>query len=428
MANVIDAEVTAPQYKIMSSPKRFKIVNAGRRFGKSFLSGYMMLIKALSKPNAIIWYIAPTLPMGRKIMWDGWLDEHLPKQYIDKKNEQMMTVRFKNGSRIYILSATDIDSLRGTGIDLMIIDEAAMIENNEFWQTIRPNLADGHRDGECLIISTPKGYNWFYDLFVKAETDPTLKDTWDAFQFTTIDGGNVPPEEIERSKKEMTEKMFQQEYYASFETLSNRIYYNYNRDLNGLTKDDCEEWFGKGGEIHVGIDFNVNPMTAAIFAECKDAGGRPIAICFDEIVEPNSDTQNLCEHIKKKYPKCEIYAYPDPTCRKRQTNGVAGKTDKDIIESNGIKVRVPHAPYATKDKFNCVNLNLCNAAGLRNIFVVKENCPKLVKALEGYTYNDNGDPDKSSGLDHISDAFAYYVNFQFPSKSKAIRRPKLLGV
>lgn len=425
--SLINAEVTPPQYQIMSSPKRFKIVNAGRRFGKSFLSGYLMLIKALSKPNAIIWYIAPTLPMARKIMWDGWLEEHVPKQYIEKSNSQMMTIKFKNGSRIYCLSATDIDSLRGTGIDLMIIDEAAMIENNEFWQTIRPNLADGHRDGECLIISTPKGYNWFYDLFMKAKSDPALRDLWDTFQFTTIDGGNVPLEEIELSKKEMTAKMFQQEYYASFETMSNRIYYNFDRSLNVIEKDECEEWFGKSGEIHVGIDFNVNPMTAAIFAECKD-NGRNIAICFDEIVEPNSDTQHLCDTLKRRYPHCDIYAYPDPTCRKRQTNASAGQTDMSIIQNSGIHVRVPHAPYASKDKWNTVNTALANAKGERSIFLVRDACPHLVKAWEGYVYKDSGEPDKSGGLDHISDAAAYYINYEFPAKSRRITKPKLLGV
>lgn len=416
--------ISEPQGKIMTSQKRFRIVNAGRRFGKSFLSGYEILMQCVNKPGSVVWYIAPTLPMARKIMWDGWLSKYVPNEYLNKSNQQMMTMQFKNGSMLYLLSATDKDSLRGTGIDLMIIDEAAMITDNDFWNTIRPNLSDKHHDGRCLLISTPKGYNWFYDLFQKAKKD---NEEWDCFQYTTIDGGNVTKEELDDARRDMSKKMFNQEFMASFETMSNRIYYNYDRDINGITKDDCEEWFGKSGEIHVGIDFNVNPMTAAIFAEFMDNGIKK-AVCFDEIVEPNSDTDHLCKTLKKRYSHCEIYAYPDPTCRKRQTNALAGVTDKAIIESNGIKVRVPHAPYASKDKWNTVNAAMCSADGTRRVFVVRESCRELTKALEGYTFNSNGDPDKSSGLDHISDAAAYYINFEFPSRNKSIKKPQLLGV
>lgn len=416
--------VTKAQAAIMASKKRFRIVNAGRRFGKSFLSGYEMLAQALNRPDSIIWYIAPTLPMGRKIMWDGWLSRNVPKEYIEKCNQQMMTMRFKNGSMIYVLTADDPDSLRGTGIDLMVIDEAAMITSQDFWETIRPNLADKHHDGRCLIISTPKGYNWFYDRFQEAKTDPS----WDYFQYTTIEGENVDKEEIEEARRTMTKKMFEQEFMASFETMTNRIYYNFDRDLNSC---DAESWFGKGGDVHVGIDFNVNPMTAAIFVETKDRKGEDIAIEFDEVVEPNSDTQHLSDTLKSKFPNCSIIVYPDPTCHKRQTNAVAGMTDYDILVRNGFEVRVPSYPYATKDKFNCVNKNFCDAAGYRRLFVVKDACPNSRKALEGYTYKEttgSSEPDKSGGLDHISDAFAYYVNYEFPARERKIQRPAILGV
>ena len=430
----IQIHVTPPQGKIMSCNKRFRVVNAGRRFGKSYLAGYEMLTMCINKPGAVVWYVAPSLPTARKVMWNGWIKavdqttgiKHIPEQYIKKMNEQMMTIEFKNGSMLYLLSASEPDNLRGSGVDLIVFDEAAFMPDGT-WEIIRPTLSDRYHAGKALFISTPSGFNWFYDLYNRCK-DKHYRDSWECFQFTTLEGGNVTKEELEEARRTMSAKMFNQEYMASFETLSNRIYYNYNRDENSVLEEDCEDWFGKSGDIHVGIDFNVNPMTAAIFAECKDHNGRKISICFNEIVEPNSDTQHLCETLKRKYRNCDIYAYPDPTCRKRQTNGVAGRTDKDIIENNGIHVRVPHAPYATKDKFNTVNTALENAKGEHSIFIVREDCPQLTKAWEGYTYNKNGEPDKTSGLDHISDAAAYYINYQFPAKSKRIRRPQLLGV
>lgn len=415
--------ITRPQAKIMSSRKRFRIVNAGRRFGKSFLAGYEMLAQALNKPGSVIWYIAPTLPMGRKIMWDGWLEKNVPKEYIAKCNQQMMVMRFKNGSIIYVLTADDPDSLRGTGIDLMVIDEAAMITAQDFWETIRPNLADKHHDGRCLIISTPKGYNWFYDRFQAAKESPD----WDYFQFTTIEGGNVDPSEIEDARKTMSKKMFDQEFLASFETMSNRIYYNYDRVENAT---EGEDWFGVEGDVHVGIDFNVNPMTAAIFAITRNEKHEEIAVEFDEIVEPNSDTQDLSNQLKARFPRCTIYAYPDPTCHKRQTNAIGGISDYDILVKNGFIVCCPPSWYGSKDKWNCVNTALCNAAGERHIFIKNGACPSSKKALEGYCYKESNktEPDKSSGLDHISDAFAYFVNYKFPMQDKTVSRPSVLGV
>lgn len=422
--------ISKPQAAIMGSQKRFRIVNAGRRFGKSFLAGYEMLAQAVNKPDSVIWYIAPTLPMARKIMWDDWLVKHVPKEYVEKCNQQMMTMRFKNGSMLYCLTADDPDSLRGTGIDLMIIDEAAMIKAQDFWETIRPNLADAHHDGRCLVISTPKGYNWFYDLFMKARDDPDWQKNWDTFQYTTIDGGNVSPEEIEEAKSTMSKKMFEQEFLASFETMSNRVYYNFDRDLNSC---EDEDWFGKEGDVHVGIDFNVNPMTACCFVEkTVKIKGRPerISIQFDEIVDKNSDTQQLADILNERFKGCTIYAYPDPTCHKRQTNAVGGVTDYDILEKAGFIMCVPSKTYASKDKWNTVNTACCDASDVRRVFIVKNKCHQTRKSLEGYVYKESNktEPDKSSGLDHISDAFAYYVNYRLPMKAKKLHRPGVLGV
>lgn len=425
---VMKLTVTEPQGRIMTCGKRNRIVNAGRRFGKSFFSGYEMMMQAVNFPGSEIMYVAPTLPMARDIMWRGWLKKHVPDIYIEKKNEQMMIMEFKNGSVIQLKSADNEDSLRGTALDLLVLDEAAMYKNGDLlWETISINLSD--HMGRALIISTPKGYNWFYDLYQKAKYDPEYKDEWEAFQFTTLEGGNVRPEEIERKRRTMTKKMFDQEFNASFETMSNRIYYNFDRDLNSC---DMADWYGaEGTEIHVGIDFNVNPMTATFWAKDRDARHEEIAVCFDEICEPNSDTQELANMIKKRYPNRQIICYPDPTCRKRQTNAVGGVSDMDILIKNGFDVYVPHAPYATKDKFNTVNTRLCDAEGHRHLFIVKDTCPHLRKSWEGYTYKETqgtSEPDKSGGLDHISDAAAYFINYAYPLRSRGISRPDVQGV
>ena len=420
--------ITPAQAKIMACPKKYRIVNAGRRFGKSFLSGYEMLAQCVNHPGSVVMYIAPTLPMGRDIMWNGWIKKpgHIPDMYVAKKNEQQMSILFKNGSTLQIKTADDPDSLRGTGLDLAVVDEAAMIRDSGFWETIKPNLADKWHSGRALLISTPKGFNWFYDLFQKAKSDPDYRDEWEAFQFTSVEGGNIDPKFLEKERRTMTKKMFEQEYCASFETMSNRVYYNFDRTLNSV---EPEDWYGKGGDLYVGIDFNVNPMTAACAVMEKD-GGRDVLTFFDEVVDRNSDTQALADILKQKFPGCAVRCYPDPTCRKRQTNAVGGVTDMDILKKNGFEVFVPHAPYATRDKFNCVNTRLCDADGSRAVRIVSGTCPELRKAWEGYTYRDStkSEPDKTGGLDHISDAAAYLINYVLPLRDKTITKPAVYGV
>lgn len=408
--------LSKPQQKIFMSPKRYKIVNAGRRFGKSFLSGYEILRQVTKKAGSIIWYVAPTWDMAKKIMWDDWLPKHVPREWLAcDPNKVDHTYTFVNGSILYVLSADNPDHLRGSGVDLVILDECAFMKDGT-WDIISPVLSDKYHNGKSLLISTPKGYNWFYEQFNNAKS----LSNWDCFQFTSIEGGNIPEEEIEDKKRTMSKKMFNQEYLASFETLSNRVYEMYDVIKNHCDTED--DW--RFGDIHVGIDFNVNPMTAVFFKIIKGS-----LYIFDEIAEPNSNTQWLCGEIKHRYPKAEVFAYPDPTCRKRQTNAAAGETDYNILRKNGFHVLVPHAPYPSRDKFNSVNSALCNANDECHVFIDELKCPNLKKAWLGYCYLDNGeDTDKRSGLDHISDAAAYGIVYRMPIVSGwGLNRPRVFG-
>ena len=408
--------LTKPQSTIFLSQKRFKIVNAGRRFGKTWLSGAFIMNKCINSDKKIVIYIAPTLVMARNLMWDTWIKEHIPEEYILHKNEQFMVLTFKNGSKFYCLSAEHPDRLRGLTADLLIIDECAMIDNG-FYDVVRPIIADKHHDGEALYISTPKGYNWFYDLYCKGLENPL---TWDCFEYTTLDGGNVTDEEFEESKKEMSPKMFAQEYLASFETVSNRVYDQFDRIANSC---DFDTNWGLS-DIHVGMDFNVNPMTAAIAV-----WERGSLYFFDEIVENGSNTQGMCDMIKKKYPGCTVFCYPDPTGHRGQTNAPVGQTDFSIIKKNGFILCAPSRPYPSKDKWNSVNAALNNAKGEHHVFVAKNKCNHLRKAWEGYAFKENGEPDKSSGLDHISDAAAYLICYKLPfNGGRKISRPRVVGI
>jgi len=413
----IPFRLSKPQYKILRDPHRFKIVNAGRRFGKTYVSGSMIL-EQISIPKSKVWYVAPTWNIAKEVMWDDWLPNNIPQEWLaEPPNKMDKTYKFINGSILYIKTAEIPEHLRGSSLNLVVMDECAFIKDDA-WEIVSPALAD--KQGKAILISTPKGYNWFYDLYQRARENPKV---WATFQFTTLEGGNVKPEEIELQKEQMSPKMFAQEYLASFENLASRVYDMYDRLENG-----CElnpDW-GKGNcDVHVGIDFNVNPMTAAIAVKDRDN-----IIFFDEIVEPNSNTQVLCNAIRKRFPYADIFAYPDPTCRKRQTSAAVGETDYEILRRNRFHVLCPKAPYSSRDKFNAVNTAFLNAKGERHAFVVTGNrCTNLKKALNGYCYRKDGeDTDKSGGLDHISDAAAYLLCYLKPIKrSWGLNRPRVYG-
>ena len=417
-AEIKTLDLTPPQTEIFMCKSRFRCVNAGRRFGKTFLAKAECVNVVVNKDKKKVVYIAPTAEMARDLMWNELVD-FFPEEYIKRKNEQLMYMKLINGSEIHCLSGDKPDRLVGKKADLLIVDECALIDNSDgFFEKLRPILSDKYVEGRALFISTPRGFNWFYDLYCN-EQDELKAKSWKSFQFTTIEGGNVTEEEIEEARRDMSPKMFAQEYLASFECITNRVYENYDRKLNECELD--ENW--GLADIHIGMDFNVNPMTAAISVfENNEVD------FFDEIVEKNSNTQGICDSIKKRYPKATVFVYPDPTGNKRQTNAPVGQTDFDILRKNGFIVCTPPHPYPTKDKFNTCNAALCNAKGERRVRVAKGRCPHLKKAWEGYSYKDNGDTDKSTGLDHISDAAAYLICYKLPySGQKKIRKPTVYG-
>lgn len=430
MKTDINFTLTKPQSEIYLSKKRFRCVVAGRRFGKTF-DAFIEIWSAATSQHAkdkgglTIWYVAPTADQARRLMWTDFLknESFVPPEYIKRSDNRRMILELKNGSIIYVLSGEEPDHLRGSSLDLLVLDECAFMKK-DVWTTIYPALTDKYCDGKALLISSPDGYNWFYDIYTQAQ-QPDRADEWDCFHFTTAEGGNVPEKEIEMARKTLPYKEFMREYMASFENMSSRVYEGYDKIEN-----ECDSSVGfDADEIHVGMDFNVNPMTAAIAVITPDKEGGKKIYFFDEIVEKMSNTAHIAKTIKNRYPKATVYVYPDPTGNKNQTNAPVGQTDMQILKDNGFIVCSPRSHYSVKDKINTVNAAFTNAAGEHRVFVARKSCPALVKALDGYSYKENGDFDKSTGLDHISDAMAYLVCYRMPFLKKGmIFRPKVFGV
>ena len=426
----IEYTLSEAQQTIALCDKRFRLACTGRRFGKTFLAYEEMFRMATSKEATAkggynIWYVANTSDNARRIMWASFLtqEKYVPSAYIAKKHEQRMILTFKNGSTISVFSAEEPDSLRGSSIDFLVMDECGFCKKSA-WTTIYPALTDKYCEGKALLISSPDGYNWFWEIY---NEHIGKDDDWGIFHYTTLEGGNVSEEEIEHAKKEMSLKEFRKEYLASFETMADRIYENYDKDLNDIPEEEIDPTWGES-DIHVGMDFNVRPMTAAISVDEFDKEGNETISFFDEIVTSGfSNTQQMCDKIKSKYPKATVYVYPDPTGNKHQPSAPIGVTDMTILRDNGFIVCAPRAPYASKDKWNTVNTAMCTADGKRRVRVSRTRCPHLSDSLNGFVFKENGDPDKSQGFDHITDAMAYEICYKLPIKRSVLYRPRLYG-
>ena len=391
------------QTKIVEAPQRFKVVIAGRRFGKTHLSIRELCYNA-RLPDRTIWYVAPTYRQAKMITWKKLRNKLNDLKWAKKINETELSIELKNGSTISLKGADNYDSLRGIGLDFLVIDEFADVDAEAWYETLRPTLAD--KQGGALFIGTPKGMNWAHDLYTMFEDYP---DEWASFQYTTIEGGNVKPEEVEAARRSLDERTFRQEFEATFETFSGRVFYAFDRKHNLLqyTPPDALP------ELHIGMDFNVD-NNSCVIAVKPNAN---VLHVIDEIKLMGSNTDEMVQEIRNRYPQHKVTVYPDPAGSQRKTSA-GGRTDHTILRAAGFTVKAPHGHNAIRDGVNAVNAKLRNSAGITSLFFD----PKVkyaIECLEKHTYKEGTSiPDKDSGFDHMNDALRYMVDYLFP-----IRQP-----
>ena len=199
--------LNAGQAEVSASPARFRVVIAGRRWGKTYLA-IRELARVCRLPNRRAFYVAPTYRQAKQIVWDQLKYRLMDLNWTRNINESDLTITLKNGSKISLRGADNPDSLRGVGLDAIIMDEFAMIDQRTWTEVLRPTLSD--RSGSAMFISTPMGQaNWAYDLFTRG-LDPT-EQHWQSFQYTTLSGGNVSEDEIAQAQQDLDARTFKQD-------------------------------------------------------------------------------------------------------------------------------------------------------------------------------------------------------------------------
>ena len=214
----LDVKLHPAQLEIFNSDKRFKVVSAGRRFGKSRLAAWILIIKALQSTEKDVFYIGPTFQQSKDIMWNMLKELLHGTELIEQTHENTATMTLTNGRRISLKGSDRPDTLRGVGLAYVVLDEYASMKVEVWEQIIRPTLADVK--GGALFIGTPAGKNHFYELFLDAEKD----EDWDTFQFNSTDNPLIDPEEVAVARRTMSTQAFRQEFEASFVSFTGGIF------------------------------------------------------------------------------------------------------------------------------------------------------------------------------------------------------------
>jgi len=273
------------QKEVHADTNRFKVLNWGRRTGKSTLAIHETLKQAMKKQGRY-WVISPTYKQSKNIYWRSLVNQ-IPKELIAKRNESEIFLELINGSYIELKGADQPDSLRGAGIQGVVLDEYAFMKPSVWEEIIRPMLIDSK--GWAIFISTPNGFNHFYDIAEQAKE----KDGWNYYHATTYDNPYIDPAELDEERKHTDADTFAQEYLGEFKKVKGLVYPSFDRNVHVISHKDLPE----EGTHYLGIDFGYTNPTAAIFAVVDYDNNWFI---YDEVYQSGLTTQQAADTIKRR--------------------------------------------------------------------------------------------------------------------------------
>lgn len=409
--------LTDPQSQVANSPVRMRCLVSGRRFGKTTLA-LRELAKFASQPKRRIFFCAPTYRQAKAVAWEPLKEKLIAQRWVSKVNESDLTITLTNKSTISIRGTDNFDSLRGVGLHFLVMDEFSDCHPDAWDRVLRPTLSD--TAGHALFLGTPRGRNHLYSHYMKGQ-DPEEPD-WASWQFTTLQGGNVPPEEIDAARRELSEDVFDAEYNASFITFAGRVYHTFD------ARTHCAPLsYRPYAPLILSMDWNVEPGVCCVMQEQELPNGILGTGVIGEIWIPrNSTTPAVCRKIAQDWGEHfgPVKVYGDATGGARGSARVQG-SDIDLVKNELIPVfrekisfHFPRANPFERSRVNALNSRMKSASGEIRLMVDPVKAPHVVTDLEGVQLLEggSGEIDKKANpmLTHISDALGYYVAAEFP--------------
>jgi hypothetical protein len=404
------------QLEIHSSKARFRVAATGRQFGKSTLAINEIASFAWNNRATRSWFISPTYSQAK--------DQYrrlvllLPPEVIARMSESELRMELINESVIEFKSGEVRENLRGATLHFVGIDEVRE-QHRDLWPVlIRPMLTT--TKGKAIFLSSCNGFDYFYDLFHKADTDAD----WESFHAPSTANPLFTQEELASARSEMSEEFFAQEIMAEFRDIgSGTCYVSFKVARNVVSSNPFAEpgmLYSPHLPIVVGMDFNLNPMSWVLGQQNKNH-----MHWEDELILPRTHTEEAANALVQKvmHHPSGLILIGDASGKAGQRAAHAGQSDYDVIKNvlrrNGItwQDRTPDANPGIKDRVNTANSALCSAGGeVRMTFnarmktTIKDFQRRSWKQGATNLAFDNSDPE----IGHASDAATYPVCVLMP--------------
>ena len=380
-------------------------VSAGYGAGKTRALAAKTLFMAAANQGFIGCIMEPTGPLIRDIWmndFEQFLEEYevpytfraspLPEYilHLPKADTKILCRSFENWSRII-----------GLNLAYVLADEIDTV-NPTTCQRAFPKILGRLRSGnvrQFAAASTPEGFRWMWQTFGSEEAQ--LREDRRLIKMKTSDNPYLPADFIQRLEANYDPSLLQAYLNGEFTNLTaGQVYDRFNRKIHISDKKyDFED-----EPLRIGIDFNIGNMSSVIGVRVGDK-----LIIIDEITKAH-DTDSLAKEVLRRYPNRRIFVYPDSSGGNRSTN--AAQTDISILESYGFTNQSPKANPPIRDRVSSVQALLENGQGKVRLEIAS-CCKRLIECLELQSYNENGDPDKEGGYDHVNDALGYLVWREF---------------
>lgn len=402
---------------------RYAVCCATRGWGKSVFAGACAAgaIEELVKmpkgtPNRNVALIASTFQQAQDVFYPMLAYNFGLLDYATRTSKRDGLFYFGEEVCLKIWSAEAVDRMRGTGQYFVVTDElsAWKIPGNtpkQLWEGVIKPCMDTRwpEDSRALIISTPRGFDYFHDLY----SNELIDEDWKSFHFDYTQAPYLSTKAVEKARALLDPLTFAREYLASFEESGASVFPDFDRKTH---VDAMLEDFREGETVHACIDFNINIMATSIFA----LRGKSVQI-LDEF-KGARNTDELVEILKVRYldKGHRVIAYPDPTGRRGQTQGTIGKSDFNILEAAGIitQARAKNPPIV--DSVAAVNAKIKSARGNMEL-AVHPRCMHTIRSLERTVWEERSTEiakiDKTQNIEHFSDGIRYAMEYLFPVRA-----------
>ena len=411
-------QLTDPQFRLVTTESQFPAMVAGFGAGKTKALITRTLLKKSNYPKQNVAYYLPTFDLVRNIGFPRFTQELESMGAKFKLNKVFHTIDIHNGGSIIFRSMDMPERIVGYEVADSLVDELDTLKTEQArtaWQKIIARNRQKKPDGSLNTVAvgtTPEGFRFTYEQWARSG-NPSYELIKASTYSNTI---NLPDGYIESLKSTYPSNLLSAYLDGEFVNLTaGSVYPEFDRRLNY-----CSTTILEGEPLHIGLDFNVTKMAAVVYV-LRDT--EPHAVLeFTDVF----DTPAMCQSIKSRLQGHAIFIYPDASGNARKSNN-ASESDLSILRQAGFNVFVNSRNPAVKDRVLATN-NLIHSQGVRKLKINTDNCPALTESLEKQAYDKYGEPDKSSGLDHIVDAATYFLAYKFPIASQAVQRLKLIGL